>query len=250
MPVALGKKPAVSKPSDLKLTSFLIALPPLPSKRFGYGTLFTDWRMLGNDYVGDCVFASADHQTMLWNKLAGHPVSFTKENTLADYSAVTGYNPKDPNSDQGTVVQEALSYRRKTGVIDSNGKRHKIDAYARIPAGNFSLMLRCVWTFGAVEIGFEVPSSALDQWHAGEVWDDVGDSNIEGGHDVPIVGSMDPTTECSCITWRRKQRMTKRFYERYNDEAWVPLSFEQMTAAGFNVRHIDQAGLKDALSRL
>jgi hypothetical protein len=250
----LGKKPATTDRRDLKLIDYTVALPPLPTGRFGYGTIFPDWGMLGNDRYGDCVLASGDHQTMLYNRLAvgkaNYQLRFTAQNALNDYAAVTGFDPYTGQGDNGTDVREALNYRRRTGLVDASGTRHKIDAYASIPAGDFELALRCIFTFGAVEIGFEVPESAMQQFGRGQVWDDVGDSNIVGGHDVPGVGSTIPGERGTFVTWGRRQFMTRKFFERYNDESWVPLSRESISAAGYNSRHLDWNTLSADLASL
>lgn len=208
--------------------------------------------MLGNDKAGDCVWAGAAHETMLFGWLrSSHPIlPFSDQSVLSDYSAVTGYNSNDPNSDQGTDVHDAMAYRRKTGVLDANGNRHKIDAYVSIDAKNYDLMLQCVWTFGAVGIGFEFPDSAWKQFDNDEVWDVVSGAQIDGGHYVPMVGSVHPGQEVSFVTWGKRARMTKAFYEKYNDEAWVPLSKELMQSSGLSWRHIDWATLQGDLSSL
>ena len=59
---ALGKLPYEPKASDFKLSTFSVALPAYPKSPFGYGNLFADWEMLGNDQAGDCVFAGAAHE--------------------------------------------------------------------------------------------------------------------------------------------------------------------------------------------
>src|SRR5262249_7261133 len=145
--------------------------------------------MLGNDHYGDCVFAGAAHETMLWNKRAGHTVDMSTEQTLLDYSDVTGFDPADPNSDQGTYVLDALKYRQKTGIRDEAGGRHKIAAYASLMPGDFGAAVQAAYIFGAIGIGFEFPDSAWEQWDHGEYWDVVDGASIEGGHYVPVVGS-------------------------------------------------------------
>jgi hypothetical protein len=245
----LGKLPFEPNPKDFKLKEVSIALPPTPKVPFGYGTIFNDWGMLGNDDYGDCVFAGRDHETMLFNKLAKHQVAFTRENALSDYSAVTGFDPNDPNTDQGTYPRDAFDYSRTTGLVDVNGQRHKIDAFVQIPPGDFNLMLACVYTFGAVGIGFEFPNSAMAQFNNNQVWDVVSGARIEGGHYVPIVGTTDPANKATCITWGKRQQMTKAFYQKYNDESWVPLTKEALLPAT-NVRHIDWNTLQSQLDSL
>ncbi len=238
----LGKLPAREDPRTLKLTDYLTALP-VPTKIFGFGGLYLDWGMLGNDQYGDCVFASAGHQTMLWNKRAGHDVPMSATETLLDYSDVTGFDPKDPNSDNGTYVIDALKYRKATGVRDAAGGRHKIEAYVSIDPKNFALAMQACYVFGVIEMGFEVPETIWDQFDNGEYWDVV-DPNaaIIGGHDVCWVGSRNSAARATCITWGRRQQMTRRFYETYNDETWVPLSAEQLKADGTGIHglNIDQ----------
>ena len=131
LPLKLGKKPARPGAVKLKLAKYLVKPKlPTPPKVFGHEALIgPNWEMLGNDQYGDCVWAGAAHETMLWNKEAARAVTFNNQSVLKDYSAVTGFNPNDPNTDQGTDMQVAASYRRKTGVLDANGKRHKVIAY-------------------------------------------------------------------------------------------------------------------------
>jgi hypothetical protein len=248
---ALGKKPVVEDSRDFKLSSYMVTLPTVPT-RFGHGTLWTDWGMLGNDNYGDCVWASADHQTMLFTRLGPtrKGAVFTVHNTLSDYAAVTGFDPLDPSTDNGTDVRQALSYRRKTGVIDGTGKRHRIGAYVSIPPKDWKLMLQAVYIFGVAEIGFEFPSTAFDQFGRGVSWDVVPGATIEGGHDVPIVGSMTSSKRATCITWARRQEFTRAFYEKYNDETWVPLSLEILSSDGKGLHGVDLATLRADLAAL
>jgi hypothetical protein len=241
--LSLGKLPAKPSPLDFGIRAVAVDLPALPTKGFGLGTLFHDWGMLGNDAQGDCVWAGAAHETMAWNKLANHPVTFTDAPVLGDYHAVTG------PGDNGTDVHIAMGFRRSTGIADASGQRHKIDAYLSIDPKDWELMLRCAYAFGAVGIGFEFPGSAMSQFNAGQPWDVPG-SSIEGGHYVPIVGSLHPATEASCITWGKRQRLTRAFYEQYNDEAWVPLSFEMLNKSGLGLHHIDRAKLQSLFDAL
>jgi hypothetical protein len=45
-----------------------------PSKRLNARFAVAHWGMLGNDHYGDCVWAGAAHETMLWNKEAARNV--------------------------------------------------------------------------------------------------------------------------------------------------------------------------------
>ncbi|HST24520.1 MAG TPA: hypothetical protein VLJ76_00865 [Gaiellaceae bacterium] len=247
----LGKQPAAPRSTDFKFSEFAaaIALPNVPS-RFGHGGAYPDWGMLGNDQYGDCVWAGAAHEHMLFNKVVQHlEVPFDPQGVLSDYSAVTGFDPNDPSTDKGTDVHDALSYRRKTGIVDANGARHQIGAYVALEPKNWTHLEQAAYIFGAVGIGIQFPSSAMDQFNAGQPWDVVPGSAIEGGHYVPVVGSVDAPNQASAITWGKRQPFTRAFYEEYNDEAWAYITQEELHD-GAGLHGFDMAKLNQFLSAL
>jgi hypothetical protein len=244
-----GKKPATYDGRDLQYTRYRTGvLPPHPD-RFGHETLIgaDAWGMLGNDSVGDCVFAGSDHETMLWTTEAGDQATFNPQNALDDYGAVTGYSPDAPDSDQGTDVRQALQYRQQTGLIDAIGNRHKIGAYLALEPGNINHLLEALYLFGAVGIGLQVPSSAIDQFRAGQPWSVVPGASVAGGHYVPIVANRDNLV---VVTWGQLQQMTLQFYEKFCDEAWAILSPEMLkngvSLEGFNLPAL-QADLQEVV---
>ena len=169
----LGKLPAAPRPTDFKFSEFAasIQLPTVPS-RFGHGVAYADWKMLGNDHYGDCVWAGAAHEHMLLNKVVHR---LTCPLTTGRCSATTprsrGSIRNDPSTDKGTNVHEALSYRRKTGIADAGGSRHQIGAYVSLDPKDWEHLEQATYIFGAVGIGFEFPASAMDQFNAGQPWD-------------------------------------------------------------------------------
>src|SRR5947209_17293807 len=113
----LGKTAARPGAVSMKLSAYLSkAQLPVPPANFGHYDLISKYGMLGNDHYGDCVWAGAAHETMMWCKEAGSTATFTDKGVLGDYSKVTGFKPNDPTTDQGTDMQVAASFRRKTGV--------------------------------------------------------------------------------------------------------------------------------------
>ena len=264
MKLRLGKKPATYDSRDLLFAQFRTA-EPLPShpKHFGHEKLVgaKSWQMLGNGPdntvatgfggAGDCVFAGGDHETMLWTLESGAPANFSGANAIADYIAVTGYDPKAPvdangdnPTDQGTNVRDALKYRQKTGLIDAAGKRHNIGAYVSLELGNQEELLEALYLFGIVGIGFAFPGSAMDQFNAGKPWSVVPGPKPKDGHYVPFVAYR---KNLECVSWGRIQRMTWPFYQKYCDEAWAILSPEMLVEGksleGFNLAQL-QADLK------
>jgi len=248
----LGKQPAAPLSTDFKFADFAatIDLPSVPS-RFGHGTAFADWKMLGNDQYGDCVWAGAAHEHMLLNKVVqGVEVPFDDNAVLGDYAAATGFNPTDPSTDKGTNVHEALDYRRKTGIADANGTRHQIGAYVSLDPKNWQHLEQAAYIFGAVGIGFEFPKSAMDQFNAGGPWDYVAGSPIEGGHYVPTVGSVHAADQATAITWAKRQVFTVAFYEQYSDESWVYITPEELHSDGTGLHGFDMQKLNSYLAAL
>ncbi|WP_088187524.1 hypothetical protein [Desulfosporosinus sp. FKA] len=245
----LGKKPYVKSHKDFLYKNYRNpALPAVPSS-FGHQNLVSVWGMLGNDTVGDCVIAGADHAVMLWSaEGSGTPAQFTAQNALSDYSAITGYNPNNPNSDQGTVIRDALDYHRNTGMIDATGKRHKIGAYLSLDITNFSEVLEAAYLFGVVKIGIQLPSSATSQFTQSLPWTVVEGSAIEGGHDVEIVGY--DGSWIYVVTWGKVQKMSVEFFQKYCDEAWVALSTEILNGNGLSPEGFNLAQLQADLDAL
>jgi len=227
LPFKLGKTPARPGAVKFKMMTYLRKLElPTPPKVFGHqGLIGAKWGMLGNDDYGDCVWAGAAHETMLWNKEAAKTASFNNKSVLSDYSAVTGFKPSDPNTDQGTDMQVAASYRRKKGVLDAAGKRHKIGAYLALKPGDIDQLALAIYLFGATGIGIKFPGSAMDQFKAGKPWSVVPGAKIEGGHYIPGLG-RDKNGNIVIVTWGKIQLMTPAFYEKYCDEVVAYVSKE------------------------
>ena len=225
-----GKRQARHDKRTLRLSAYLdyAKLPPIPDE-FGHENVVSDWGMLGNSAVGDCVWAGAAHETMLWTGAAsGSPAWFTDQCVLSDYSAVTGFQQDYPTTDNGTCVLDALKYRVNTGILDANGNRHKLGAFVALEPGNFDHLLAAMFLFGAVGIGINFPSTAMEQFNNGQPWDIVPDMMNDGGHYIPLVAKRGYLL--NCVTWGKIQPMTNAFFSKQCDEAYAFLSPEYLAA--------------------
>ncbi len=240
MTLKLGKLPARPDAIRFRLALYGATLPTPPKTFTKHQTLVSDWGMLANADFGCCVWSGAGHETMLWTAEASRPAPFTDGAVLSDYSAVTGYNPNDPATDQGTDMGVAASYRRKTGVIDAAGNRHQVAAYLAITEGDKQLLKQAIWKFSGVGVGIQFPASAMDQFNAGKPWTIRSSSPIVGGHYVPAVGY--DSRYVYVVTWGRLQKISWGFYGRYCDEAVAYLSWEMLTGGvsleGFNAEQL------------
>lgn len=264
----LGKLPA--QPHEgLKLSDYLrpSKLPPVP-ENFGHETLVKDWGMLGNGPgrdnpptapfgAGDCAIAGPFHALQLWCAEGQKPVHADAVSTLAAYSAITGYDPKDYNqftednpTDQGSDVQKVAEYWRTTGLKDADGTVHKIDAYMALEPKNLEQLWYALYLFDGVGIGIECPAEYQQAFNAGQVWDAIPHPTIDGGHLVTGVGRRGGLI--NLVTWGKTQLMTGAGYTQFSDEAYVYLDSEKLINSkdvnGFDKDQLiaDMADLADA----
>lgn len=247
-PLRLGKLPARPGAVTMKFTTYVKeTLLPTPPTEFGHDHGVGHWKMLGNDTVGDCVIAGGLHETMLWSHYGSATAPTDKAAAIANYSAITGYDPDDPSTDKGTDVADAASYRRHTGLVDADGARHRIVAYLALTPGDIGQHLQALYLFGAVGIGLEFPDSAMTQFHNHQPWDVVPGAKIEGGHYVSAVARRDD--RFVVVTWGREQPMTDAFFQKYNDESYVYVSSEYLKD-GHDPEGFDLAQLQADLAKL
>lgn len=189
-----------------------------------------DWGMDGNDQWGDCVFADVAHRialrTAMISAISGStskPVIATTDETLALYNEVAGGGPatgQDPGGDLVTTAQ----YMQQTGML-IGGVRHLEDGNGVIDPANWDHIKWSVCLFGCTPIAINCPQSAQDQFDAGQPWDYVAGSPIEGGHDVLLVEYRTETASNPgylVVTWGKRQPVTQAFFDHYLQEV-VPV---------------------------
>jgi hypothetical protein len=246
----LGKK-AARHAVAFKFTDFFDPSKlPTPPAVFGHYHKVPKFYPLGNNDFGDCVWAGAAHEHQVWSLAGGwERPRFTTHDVLSDYSAVTGFDKAKPDTDQGTDMQAAASYRRKVGVIDATGLRHQIDSYIALQVGNAEQMILAMWLMGAAGIGVQLPSYAMDDFDAGKPWEVKAKPRIIGGHYIPGVG-RDKDGNIVFVSWGKVASMTPEFYERFSDEALAYVSLEILNAKRLSPDGFDADGLRRALQNL
>lgn len=224
----LGKNPARHDPRTLAYARYRTgSQSPPPDAHWGHGLPFA---MLGNDQYGDCVEAAYAHMVQIWGDRAGHPFVPAEAETLGAYSAITGFSPDDPNSDQGTDMLTAVKYWKSAGM---GGQ--EITAYAAVNPLGRAQVEEAVAFFGGCYIGIQLPLSAQNQVAAVDgLWTVETGPDAQagswGGHCVPICGYNRDVLWC--VTWGAIQGMTWDFLTTYCDEAYVLLAQEWMEASG------------------
>jgi len=133
-----------------------------------------------NDQLGDCVIAGGYHIVGTETANAGNPFLATKDQIIADYSAIGGYVVGDSNTDNGCNLTTALDYWTKNGF--ANGT--KLTAWARVNSSNVREMQLAIYLFENLYLGMGLPDAWVHPMPSGNkfVWDVAGESNPDQGH--------------------------------------------------------------------
>jgi hypothetical protein len=223
--VKLGKNAARHDPRTLAYSTYRTAAEAPPADaHWGRGLPFA---MLGNNQYGDCVEAGYAHQVQIWKDRAGGAFVPTDAEALGAYTAITGFNPSDPNTDKGTDMLTAVGYWKSTGMAGQ-----MITAYATLnPQAPAEISESIAW-YGGAYIGVQLPLSAQDQ--VGKQWTVTTGPNAVagswGGHCIPLCGY--DQDQLWCVTWGALQAMTWQFFTTYCDEAFVLLATDWIAASG------------------
>jgi hypothetical protein len=229
MPLKFGRLPRKFNSRTLLLRDYLPKGGlPTPPQAVGYEYAVSDatWAqsMLGNDSVGDCVEAMALHFIMAAQSNVGSRVTFTSDQAIQLYSAITGYNPSDPSTDQGTAITDLLAYWQSTGIYG-----HKILAWAAVNPSDIAQVRAAAYLFGGLLAGIEVTSGMMTQFSANQPWNAPFTGPVEGGHGIPILGYG--RAGQTCITWARRQQCDLNFWQLV-DELYVVCTEDWINAQG------------------
>lgn len=234
----LGKLKPKSHPNTLSLSKYLTPILPFLRTAIAWERKVTNWTMLGNDNYGDCVEAAGGNTIMTMTSQSGIQVSPTTAQILQDYSNITGFDPNNPSTDQGTVMIDALAYYVKTGIVG-----RKILAWASVKIDSSLWEFRqAISIFGTVLVGFNFPQSAMDQFNSGLPWTVDMTSPIVGGHCVAV--SEYSATQLVCNTWAALQPTSLGFFPYYADEAYVLITQDwinkmKLSPSGFNINTLE-----------
>jgi hypothetical protein len=244
----LGRLPNDPTKRRLRLAGYIDTTLAVPNPQVvDWMSKVPTWPMYGNDRAGDCAWADFAHSIQAASTYGqGRTVTVTERDVLAAYSGCTGYDPKDPASDQGTVMQDGFNYWRKTGIGE-----HRILAFAQVNHTNRAEVYAAINLFGSVHLGISFPAYAMDQFDHHQPWDvSRYNDRIEGGHAIHAGYYNDPGNTINVTTWGAVQPMTDRFFDKYVEEAWVAVTPEWLSVVGTTPAGLDLHGLGEALSRL
>lgn len=219
------------------LTHYLSA--PLPTPPSAVDAPHLAYPMAGNDRYGDCTIAAVIHVDQATANLTAEPWTYP-----GDEVVVTEYLRLSGGKDTGLVEANVLKVWSTSGLFG-----HKLAGFASLNVRHLVPIRQAVSLCGAAYTGVLVPAPAQRQFAAGEVWDLTGtdaDSEIEGGHAVPIVGYN--RTGPIFVTWGALQQATWRWWNAYAEEAYAVLTAD-VKARG-ELRNVNFSALEADLKRL
>lgn len=217
----MGKTPARKGAISFRFKRYvdLSTTPDAPDTFGNANAVVSHWGLFANERHQTAVFAAFAHEEMLRARVNGDPVEFTDWHVIDDYSAISGFD-YDESKDLGVDLAAASAFRRKVGIADYSGTRHKVAGYAALKARKTDELAIAVNLFGSVGIGLEISSRAINQFKAGEVWDVTRRGRVVGTTFAPVVG-RNAAGNFEVVIWGRIQEMTPEFYRKYNDESVV-----------------------------
>ncbi len=229
----LGKAPARRDPRSLAFARYASRLPAPPDRRsWADSERVPGLGMLANDRLGDCAEAGALHQIQVWTARADGALGEflpSDQDAIDAYSQVTGYNPADPATDQGTNMLDLLSCWQRVGL-----SRRRIDAYTAVDPTNSLHVRQGIDLMGGLLIGLALPATVAAQEEPGSTWAvGAGPDAIPGslgGHCVLLTGYG--PQELTAISWGAYYHLTWDFLQTYCDEAWALLSHDWIAASG------------------
>jgi hypothetical protein len=241
----LGRKAIKRDSRTLRLARYLTPALPPPPPAADWSKSITDFGMMLNDQLGDCTIAGCGHAVQIWTANTGTETTLPDSAILAAYEQWDGYDPGNPDSDQGGIELDVLNDWRQQGLAG-----HQLLAYADPNVANLDEIRQSIALFGGVYIGVSLPLTAQTQ----DVWDvvpDDGSGSAEagswGGHCVYVCAyDKDGFT---CITWGQLKKMSLAFWQAYCDEAHTLFGQDWLTAQG-SPDGFDQAQLLSDLGAL
>jgi hypothetical protein len=232
MPLKYGRRPPKNAPA-LRLGPLLTgAVPAHPAAADYLAALGGGWKMLGNDEYGDCVAVTWANVRRLMSATLGGAVDYPPQaQVIAFYKT---QNPGFPAQDDGMDIQTALEYLAKTGGPDGV----KAVAFAKVDHTNVDEVKAAIGIFGYVWTGIQVLDANMDEFNAGEPWDYVARSAIDGAHSV-ITGGYGPAGagplggDERFITWAAETSFTAAYWQHEVEECWVVIWPEHFGTKAF-----------------
>jgi hypothetical protein len=218
----LGRKRPVARGPRFALKNYLTRSLPAPPATCDYTkpAAAALKEMYDNDTLGDCVIAGMAHVVGVMTGNSGtKPLIYTNKEIIGLYSAIGGYVPGDPSTDQGCDEVTALNYWENNGALPphttSKTGAHKIAGWMAVDATNQEECRIALWLFENLYFGLELPDAWINPTPSasGFTWDTAGAPVPDNGHCVVGVGYT--AAGITIDTWGMTGLMTNAAVAKY-----------------------------------
>jgi hypothetical protein len=135
--------------------------------------------------LGDCTSCARSHIIDAVTAGAGSPVTMTVAQTIAFYSASTGYVLGQPATDRGGDEVTVLNEWQSQGqALDG----HPIAGYLSVDPSNAAMVKSACWLFENLYFGVELADPWLEISGSGFLWDVGSPPDPNDGHTIPGLG--------------------------------------------------------------
>jgi hypothetical protein len=197
--VRFGRKRPVSLGPHFKIGDYMRATLPTPpaSADYSAAAMANISNIFGNDTLGDCIIAAGYHLTGVETGNAGDLFIPTTTQYIADYSAIGGYVPGDPSTDNGCDEVTALNYWTTKGF--QNGT--KLAGWTTVDATNPSQLMTSCYLFEGGLLTLELPDTFTNPFPSvnGFTWGG-GTPDPSQGHGIAF-GGYDSKLGYKVYTW-------------------------------------------------
>lgn len=231
--VKFGRRRPVAAGPRLRLANYLRATLPVAPASVDYSPAGQPAlsNIYGNDTLGDCVIAGGYHVVATTTGNAGRLFTASSEQIIKDYSAIGGYVPGDPSTDNGCDEPTALNYWLANAF--ANGTKPL--GWLTVDASNRSELQAALFLFENLYLGVELPDAWVSPMpsQSGFVWDVAGKPDPQNGHCVIAVGygdkglTIDTWGLLGTVTWAAA---AKYFVPTVYGAIYVLLTPDQLTS--------------------
>jgi hypothetical protein len=222
----MGRKRPVARCPRFALKNYLTRSMPAPPAACDYTkpAAAALSQMYDNDKLGDCVIAGMAHVVgVLTGNAGSKPFLYSNSQIVGLYSAIGGYVPGEPSTDQGCDEQTALNYWENNGAMPPSSKGaadpHKIAGWMTVDSTNVEEYQTALWLFENLYFGIELPDAWINPMPSasGFVWDAAGPPDPNNGHCVAGVGYT--SAGVTIDTWGMTGLMTNAAVAKYPNQA-------------------------------
>ena len=209
-----GRRHPVAAGPRLALKNYLLESLPAPpaSVNYQHKAAKTLHRVYLNDTLGDCVIAGMAHLTGVLTANAGDQFFYSPEQIVALYSAIGGYVPGNPATDNGCDELTALNYWLQNGAPAGS---HAIKGYLAVDPSNVTELQTAIWLFENLFFALDLPDAWVNPFPSsnGFTWDVAGAPDPSNGHCV--IGCGYQADGIVISTWDMTGLMTNKAVAQY-----------------------------------